>query len=144
MQARQSGVANPPSWLIDGFLGSSYGQAYQASQTVPNLKDLQTRLQSVFAAQQNFNSEYYSAFVTGLAQQTRELRNRVIHEVLSHNLGKPALHIELIEDDWHEVFVSYQPSRSRACLGEVQNDFKFVHRRRRTVQSCTPVSARKS
>lgn len=142
MQARQSGVANPPSWLIDGFFGSSYGQAYQAAQAVPNLKDLQTRLQSVFAAQQNFNSEYYSAFVTGLAQQTRELRNRVIHEVLSHNLGKPALHIEFIEDDWHEVFASYQPSRSIAWLGELQNHFNFLQQRRRTVQSRTPVSER--
>src|SRR5690625_6954904 len=58
------------------------------------------------------------------------------------NLGKPALHIEFIEDDWHEVFVSYQPSRSIAWLGELQNHFNFLQQRRRTVQSRTPVSER--
>src|SRR5690625_2564618 len=36
-QARQASMANPPSWLIGGFFGSSYGSSYSAAQSVPYL-----------------------------------------------------------------------------------------------------------
>lgn len=141
-QARQASLANPPIWLIEGFFGSAYGQAYQASQTIPNLNDLLSRLSSSFDAQQRFNSDHYGAFILELEAQTRELRNAVISEILDRNLGHKQAHIKLINDEWQGVFAHYSVAQSISWIKKLKKHFRFLEQRDRTVKSPTPVSER--
>ncbi|HLR29678.1 MAG TPA: hypothetical protein VK082_03780 [Paenalcaligenes sp.] len=141
-QARQSSLANPPVWLIDGFFGTTYGQAYQATQIVPNLSDLLSRLSSSFDAQQQFSGEHYGAFINALEAQTRDLRNAVIVEILESNIGQKQAHIKFIKDEWENVFMHFSAVQGISWVGELQNHFHFLQQRSQTLKSPTPVSER--
>ena len=144
-QAAQATIGNPPIWLIEGFFGSSYGQAYHATQRVPHLSDLIKRLRAVFTAQQEFNGTYYEHFVHALEEQTRRTRNAVIAEVLARNLSLTSVEesqIEFLNDHWHDLLTQFSPEQGIHWVRSLQQHYAFLKQRARTVRSAFPVSDR--
>jgi len=145
-QARQSGLANPPSWLISSFFGSSYGQAYQGSQRAPNLGGLMRRLEGVFAQQQGFSTELYQQFIENLEAQTKKVRDEVINQVFTLNVGLPpsaySYQIDFQNDDWLQVFRQFSAPQGVQWVRQLQGHYQFLQKRDKTVRSRTPVSSR--
>lgn len=145
-QAQQVGRANPPAWLIGSFFGPNYASAYQSAQRVPKLQALQQILRNVHSRQQEFSANLYAHFIKDLEQQTQQVRNDLMHELLEENLGSEVpteiLKLTVYNDDWEQITEQFSVQQGVRWVRSLQSLYTFLNQRHRTVKGVTPVSKR--